>query len=192
VLTQTAKLTVFVYFIMIGASVFSLCFYGLSGDEWLHHVLLRIPGEQTGFVLFSMVLIFILGCFLDFFEIALIVVPMLLPTAAALGIDPLWFGLLISLNLQISFLTPPFGFALFYLRSVAPQPGTPNGMSTGAIYTGAAPYVLLNVLVIAVVMAFPSMIKPTKAPAADGGTLEIRSLPEIGNGGAGNLNRLFK
>ncbi len=192
-LEQTAKLTIFVYFILIGARVFSLTFYGLGGDEWLHHILLALPGERAGFVLFSMVIIFILGCFLDFFEIAFIVVPLLLPTAAALDIDLLWFGLLISMNLQTSFLTPPFGFALFYLRSVAPLPGkAAHGMSTGDIYTGPAPFVLINILVIALVAFFPSLVEPSRAVARAPGSIEVNvPAPAESPDGSKSLNHLF-
>ncbi len=195
-LQQTARLTVFVFFILIGARLFSLTFYGLGGDDWLHDLLLALPGDRIGFVVFAMVVIFILGCFLDFFEIAFIVVPLLLPTAMVLEIDPLWFGILISMNLQTSFLTPPFGFALFYLRSVAPRPGGPSappGVSTAQIYTGPLPFVALNVALIAVVIAWPQLVIPEPpdmaapetqliAPAASGGT---------GATSGGSLNHLF-
>jgi TRAP-type mannitol/chloroaromatic compound transport system permease large subunit len=195
-LTQTAQLTVFVFFILIGARMFSLTFYGLDGDEWLHGLLLGLPGDVMGFVIFSMVLIFILGCFLDFFEIAFIVVPLLMPTALALGIDPLWFGILISMNLQTSFLTPPFGFALFYLRSVAPRPGVDKvsqGVSTGDIYRGPLPFVAMNVLLIGIVIAFPELVLPHAGPAVEGG-LELRApstVDEPESGGGGSLNHLF-
>lgn len=189
-LEQTAKLTIFVYFILFGARVFSLTFYGLGGDEWLHRLLLALPGERAGFILFSMVVIFILGCFLDFFEIAFIVVPLLLPTAAALDVDLLWFGILISMNLQTSFLTPPFGFALFYLRSVAPEEGTAeHGMSTSDIYTGPAPFILINIFVIALVASFPSLVQPSRAADNAPSSIEINSTTD---GQSNSLNDLFK
>lgn len=193
-LEQTARLTVFVYFILIGARVFSLTFYGLGGDEWLHRLLLALPGERAGFIIFSMVIIFVLGCFLDFFEIAFIVVPLLLPTAVALDIDPLWFGILISMNLQTSFLTPPFGFALFYLRSVAPLPGkAEHGMRTSDIYTGPAPFILINVFVIALVAIFPALVEPGRQVAKPGGTIEINiPAPADPPGSSKSLNHLFE
>lgn len=199
-LQQTARLTVFVFFILIGARLFSLTFYGLGGDDWLHHLLLSLPGEKIGFVVFAMVVIFILGCFLDFFEIAFIVVPLLLPTAIVLGIDPLWFGILISMNLQTSFLTPPFGFALFYLRSVAPRPSAhpsaPPGVSTAQIYTGPLPFVLLNIALIAVVIVWPELVIP-EPPGNSGSGAELISPSAPGGTGAsngaasGSLNHLF-
>lgn len=198
-LQQTARLTVFVFFILIGARLFSLTFYGLGGDDWLHNLLLSLPGEKIGFVVFAMIVIFLLGCFLDFFEIAFIVVPLLLPTAMALDIDPLWFGILISMNLQTSFLTPPFGFALFYLRSVAPRPGrgpdAPRGISTAQIYTGPLPFVALNVALIALVIAWPSLVIPDASPSTGTGLELIAPSSPSGtnSGGAtgGNLNHLF-
>lgn len=199
-LQQTARLTVFVFFILIGARLFSLTFYGLGGDEWLNNLLLSLPGEKIGFIIFAMIVIFLLGCFLDFFEIAFIVVPLLLPTAMALGIDPLWFGILISMNLQTSFLTPPFGFALFYLRSVAPRPSldptVPPGVSTAHIYTGPLPFVFLNVALIALVIAWPELVIPD-TPEITGPGLEL--IAPVSPSGAstsgaagGSLNHLFK
>ncbi len=200
-LEQTATLTTFVFFILIGARMFSLTFYGLGGDEWLHGLLMGLPGEALGFVIFSMVVIFILGCFLDFFEIAFIVVPLLMPTALALGIDPLWFGILISMNLQTSFLTPPFGFALFYLRSVAPRPGRQaagvRGITTGEIYSGPLPFVALNLLLIGLVIAFPQLVLPhvDMLPAGGGGEPRLPLIDDVpaedGDGG-GSLNHLFR
>ena len=112
-LDSTAKLSAFVMFILIGARVFGLTFYGLNGHIWMEELLLAIPGGQTGFLLVVTLIIFILGCFLDFFEIAFIMVPLLAPVADKLGIDLIWFGIILGINLQTSFLTPPFGFALF-------------------------------------------------------------------------------
>jgi TRAP-type mannitol/chloroaromatic compound transport system permease large subunit len=195
---RTAKLTIFVFFILIGAKMFSLTFYGLGGDEWLHRLLTSLPGGRTGFIVFSMLLIFVLGCFLDFFEIAFIVIPLLLPSANALGVDPLWFALIISINLQTSFLTPPFGFALFYLRSVAPTKG-PTKLTNNAIYFGALGFIFINLLVMALLIAFPAMIS---SPAPDF-SLEAEQVVEFGaksldfgitaeSGTSQNLNDLFK
>ncbi len=119
-LDSTTKLAAFVMFILIGARVFGLTFYGVNGNVWIEDLLLDLPGGEYGFLIVVTIIIFILGCFLDFFEIAFILVPLLAPVAEKLGIDLIWFGIILGLNLQASFLTPPFGFALFYLRSIAP------------------------------------------------------------------------
>ena len=120
-MNSTAKLSTFVIFILIGARVFSLTFYGVDGDKWVEHLLLGLPGGQLGFLIVVNAMVFLLAFFLDFFELAFIVVPLLAPVAQALGIDLVWFGVLLAINMQTSFMHPPFGFALFYLRSVAPK-----------------------------------------------------------------------
>ncbi len=117
----TAKLSSFVMFILIGARIFSLAFYGVNGHLWVEHLLVSLPGGVTGFLIFVNVLVFFLAFFLDFFELAFIVVPLLAPVAQTLGIDLIWFGVILAVNMQTSFMHPPFGFALFYLRSVAPR-----------------------------------------------------------------------
>ncbi|MFC4668909.1 TRAP transporter large permease subunit [Seohaeicola nanhaiensis] len=197
IVERTTRLTVFVFFILIGAKMFSLTFYGLGGDEWLHQLLTTLPGGEIGFVVFSMVLIFILGCFLDFFEIAFIVIPLLLPAANALGIDPLWFALLISINLQTSFLTPPFGFALFYLRSVAPTQGATR-LSNEAVYYGALSFICINVLVMGFLIAFPDLISRPEPDFAVGTDKSVDFGTRDSGFGAPaggqnkNLNDLFK
>ncbi|TBH20845.1 TRAP transporter large permease [Thermus thermamylovorans] len=143
---STAKLTAFVIFILIGSTLFSLIFRAVDGDYWIEGFFTRLPGGEAGFVLFVMVLVFLLGFFIDFFEIAFIVLPLLAIGAEALGIDKLWFGLLVGVNLQTSFLTPPFGFALFYLRNVAPA-----SVRTGDIYISGAPFIGLQLLVLLLV-----------------------------------------
>ncbi|WP_118135492.1 SLC13 family permease [Oceanicella sp. SM1341] len=195
---RTARLTVFVFFILIGAKMFSLTFYGLGGDAWLHRLLTSLPGGHTGFIIFSMLLIFVLGCFLDFFEIAFIVIPLLLPAAQALEIDPLWFALVISINLQTSFLTPPFGFALFYLRSVAPARGA-GRLSNEAIYYGAFGFIAIDAAVMALLIAFPELISrpgPEFAPGAENAVEFGTSGADFGapapGGATQNLNDLFK
>lgn len=117
----TAKLTAFVIFILVGARIFSLSFYGVNGDQWVEHLLLGLPGGAIGFLIVVNILIFLLAFFLDFFELAFIIIPLLAKPAEALGIDLIWCGVLLGVNMQTSFLHPPFGFALFYLRSVAPE-----------------------------------------------------------------------
>ena len=123
-MNSTLKLTSFVVFILVGARVFSLTFYGVDGHRWVEHLLLDLPGGQIGFLIVVNVMVFLLAFFLDFFELSFIVVPLLGPVAEKLGIDLIWFGVLLAVNMQTSFMHPPFGFALFYLRSVAPARST--------------------------------------------------------------------
>ncbi|MEN2976586.1 TRAP transporter large permease subunit (plasmid) [Tistrella bauzanensis] len=195
----TARLAAFVMFILIGARVFSLTFYGLDGDAWLHDILSSLPGGRIGFIIFCMVVIFILGCFLDFFEIAFIVIPLLIPTAMAFDIDLVWFAILISINLQTSFLTPPFGFALFYLRSVAPRRrlgagDTRTGIATSEIYLGALAFIAINAVVLALVMAFPRLVlQSTTEFLVDPASVRIEVAPPTQTTvPGGNLNDLFK
>jgi TRAP-type mannitol/chloroaromatic compound transport system permease large subunit len=153
-------------FILIGARVFSLTFYGVNGHLWIEHLLLELPGGALGFLVIVNLLVFVLAFFLDFFELAFIVVPLLAPVAAKLGIDLVWFGVLLGVNMQTSFMHPPFGFALFYLRSVAPArdyvdkvtKATIAKVSTGQIYWGAVPFVLIQLMMVAAVVAFPELV----------------------------------
>ena len=149
----TAKLTAFVVFILIGARVFSLTFYGVDGHRWVEHLLLDLPGGQLGFLIVVNVLVFLLAFFLDFFELAFIVIPLLGPVADKLGIDLIWFGVLLAVNMQTSFMHPPFGFSLFFLRSVAP-----SDVKTSEIYWGAIPFVVIQLIMVALVIAFPRMV----------------------------------
>jgi TRAP-type mannitol/chloroaromatic compound transport system permease large subunit len=167
----TAKLSTFVVFILIGARVFSLTFYGVSGHVWVEHLLTSLPGGQLGFLIVVNILIFFLAFFLDFFELSFIVIPLVGPVADKLGIDLIWFGVLLGVNMQTSFMHPPFGFALFYLRSVAARKEYTDRVTgrrtapvtTGQIYWGAVPFVLIQVLMIALVIAFPQMVMVYKA-----------------------------
>jgi tripartite ATP-independent transporter DctM subunit len=167
-LESTAKLSTFVIFILIGSTVFSLVFRALDGDLWVEHLLTGLPGGELGFLIVVNVLIFALAFFLDFFEIAFILIPLLAPVAHGLGIDLVWFGVLLSINMQTSFMHPPLGFALFYLRSVAPPE-----VKTSDIYWGAIPFVLIQILMVSLVLAFPQIAKPgsesppTSVPAAE-------------------------
>lgn len=162
----TAKLSAFVMMILVGARVFGLTFYGVNGQVWLEELLLGLPGGQYGFLIVVTIVIFVLGCFLDFFEIAFILVPLLAPVAQTLGIDLIWFGVILSMNLQTSFLTPPFGFALFYLRSVAPttdQTDEATGkilprVRTTEIYRGVLPYIGLQFAMIMLVIFVPGLV----------------------------------
>ena len=148
-MNSTAKLSAFVVFILIGARVFSLTFYGVNGHVWVEHLLTSLPGGQIGFLIVVNVFVFVLAFFLDFFELAFIIMPLLGPVADKLGIDLIWFGVLLGVNMQTSFMHPPFGFALFYLRSVAPQGlyldrvtgKRIEPVTTGQIYWGAVPFV---------------------------------------------------
>jgi TRAP-type mannitol/chloroaromatic compound transport system permease large subunit len=168
---STAKLAAFVIFILIGARVFSLTFYGVSGHIWVENMLTSLPGGQIGFLLFVNAFVFVLAFFLDFFELAFIVIPLLGPAAEHLGIDLIWFGVILGVNMQTSFMHPPFGFALFYLRSVAPRESfldrvtgklTP-GVTTGQIYWGAVPFVFIQLLAAISVIMFPSMVMHYKS-----------------------------
>jgi TRAP-type mannitol/chloroaromatic compound transport system permease large subunit len=167
----TAKLSTFVVFILIGARVFSLTFYGVNGHVWVEHLLTSLPGGQLGFLIVVNILIFVLAFFLDFFELSFIVVPLVGPVAEKLGIDLIWFGVLLGVNMQTSFMHPPFGFALFYLRSVAPAKEYTDKLTrkrmapvtTGQIYWGAVPFVLIQVVMIALVILFPQMVMVYKA-----------------------------
>ncbi|WP_153111652.1 TRAP transporter large permease [Propionivibrio limicola] len=150
---STAKLTTFVIFILIGARVFSLTFYGAEGHHWVEHLLGDLPGGQIGFLIVVNIMIFVLAFFLDYFELAFIVVPLLGPVAEKLGIDLIWFGVLLGINMQTSFLHPPFGFALFFLRSVAPV-----SVKTSDIYWGAIPFVGIQILMVCLVIALPQMV----------------------------------
>jgi len=164
-LNTTAKLSVFVVFVLVGSTVFSLTFQAIDGPKWVEHLFDQLPGGQIGFLIVVNVLIFILGCFLDFFEIAFILLPLLAPIAVKLDIDLIWFGIIVAMNLQTSFLTPPFGFSLFYLRSVAPAADYDDRVTgrriakvtTGDIYRGSIAFVTMQVLMVAVVVAFPAL-----------------------------------
>jgi TRAP-type mannitol/chloroaromatic compound transport system permease large subunit len=181
-MNTTAKLTSFVVFILVGARVFSLTFYGVDGHIWVENLLLHLPGGQLGFLIVVNVLIFFLAFFLDFFELAFIVIPLLGPVAEKLGIDLIWFGVLLGVNMQTSFMHPPFGFALFYLRSVAPAKDfidkisgklTPR-VTTGQIYWGAVPFVLIQLLMVALIIIFPGLVSGGLAKKAAVNTDQIR------------------
>ncbi|MFM7523796.1 MAG: TRAP transporter large permease subunit [Betaproteobacteria bacterium] len=152
-MNSTTRLSCFVLFILIGSSVFSLVFRGINGNLWVEHLLSSLPGGQAGFLIVVNLLFFGLAFFLDFFELAFILVPLVGPVAEKMGIDLIWFGVLLSVNMQTSFMHPPFGFALFYLRSVAPKK-----VKTADIYWGAVPFVGIQVVMVAMIIAFPGMI----------------------------------
>src|SRR5688572_6340809 len=149
----TMRITAMVVFILIGSRVFSLVFQGVNGGEWIESMLVNLPGGVVGFLIFVNIFIFFIAFFLDFFEIAFIIVPLLAPVAAALGIDLIWFGVLLCVNMQTSFMHPPFGFALFYLRAIAPKE-----VKSSDIYWGAIPWVVLQVIMVGIVIAFPQLV----------------------------------
>jgi TRAP-type mannitol/chloroaromatic compound transport system permease large subunit len=180
-LASTTRLSSFVLFILIGARVFSLTFYGVNGHLWVEHLLVSLPGGEVGFLIAVNIIVFLLAFFLDFFELAFIIVPLLAPAASALGIDLIWFGVLLGVNMQTSFMHPPFGFALFYLRSVAarvPYLDKVTGkkiepITTGQIYWGAVPFVCIQVVMIGLVIAFPQMVMHYKGAVVDPSDVEI-------------------
>jgi tripartite ATP-independent transporter DctM subunit len=185
---STAKLSAFVVFILIGARVFSLTFYGVSGHIWVEHLLTSLPGGQVGFLIFVNAFVFVLAFFLDFFELAFIVIPLLGPAAEHLGIDLIWFGVILGVNMQTSFMHPPFGFALFYLRSVAPKEAfidrltgkRTEPVTTGQIYWGAVPFVIIQVVMVLLVILFPAMVMHYKKGMStiDPNTIKIE-MPQI-------------
>jgi TRAP-type mannitol/chloroaromatic compound transport system permease large subunit len=193
-MNTTAKLSTFVVFILIGARVFSLTFYGVNGHVWVEHLLTALPGGQLGFLIVVNILIFVLAFFLDFFELSFIIVPLIGPVAEKLGIDLIWFGVLLAVNMQTSFMHPPFGFALFYLRSVAPAKEFVDRITrrrtapvtTGQIYWGAVPFVLIQVLMVGLIIAFPDLVSGGLATKEKIDTRNIRiEVPteQLGPGG---------
>jgi tripartite ATP-independent transporter DctM subunit len=150
---STMRITAMVIFILIGSTIFTLVFRGVDGDLWIEHLLSGLPGGKVGFLIFVNVFVFFLAFFLDFFEIAFIIVPLLAPVADKLGIDLIWFGVLLCVNMQTSFMHPPFGFALFYLRSIAPKE-----IKSSNIYWGAIPWVVLQVIMVGIVIAWPGLV----------------------------------
>ena len=168
----TMRITAMVIFILIGSTIFTLVFRGVDGDVWIEHLLAGLPGGRVGFLVFVNVFVFFLAFFLDFFEIAFIIVPLLAPVAAKLGIDLIWFGVLLCVNMQTSFMHPPFGFALFYLRGIAPRE-----VRSSAIYWGAIPWVVLQLIMVAIVIFWPGLVTAflDKGPTMDPGKMEIQA-----------------
>ena len=165
-LSSTTRLSAFVMFILIGATIFSMVFQAADGPRWVEHILADLPGGQVGFLIVVNVMIFFLAFFLDYFELSFIVVPLLAPVADKLGIDLIWFGVLLAVNMQTSFLHPPFGFALFFLRSVAPEKPyvdhvtgkLMDPVTTMQIYKGAIPFVLIQLTMVGILIAFPGLV----------------------------------
>jgi tripartite ATP-independent transporter DctM subunit len=177
-MSSTMRLTAMVVFILIGSTVFSLVFQGMDGGRWIEHMLTSLPGGQVGFLLFVNVFVFFLAFFLDFFEIAFIVIPLLVPVAAKLGIDLVWFGVLLCVNMQTSFMHPPFGFALFYLRGIAPRE-----VKSSDIYWGAVPWVGMQIILVIIVIFWPGSVtywlggQTTEDPAAIEQKLQNLQIP---------------
>ena len=195
---STSKLSAFVVFILVGSTVFGLVFRAVNGDLWVEHLLTSLPGGQLGFLIVVNILVFVLAFFLDFFELSFIIVPLLGPVAEKLGIDLIWFGVLLGVNMQTSFMHPPFGFALFYLRSVAP-----SSIKTTDIYWGAVPFVCIQIIMVALIIIFPGMVSygdpthhtPTEAESQ---SMDLNSLMQQQEGGGssesgeGAQNELMK
>ena len=179
---STMKLSCFVVFILLGSTVFSLSFQGVDGPKWVEHLLTALPGGQLGFLIVVNLLIFFLAFFLDFFELSFIVIPLIGPVAEKLGIDLVWFGVLLAVNMQTSFMHPPFGFALFYLRSVAPVDDYKDRLTgkltakvtTGQIYWGAVPFVLIQVFMVGLIIAFPNLVSGGLGKKADLDTSNVK------------------
>jgi tripartite ATP-independent transporter DctM subunit len=174
-MSTTMRITAMVVYILIGARVFSLVFQGVGGKEWIEGLLTALPGGQLGFLLFVNAFIFIIAFFLDFFEIAFIIIPLLAPVADKLGIDLIWFGVLICANVQTSFMHPPFGFALFYLRGIAPP-----SVRSSDIYWGAIPWVVMQVILVVILIFWPRSVTYwlDKGPKVDPATIQIE-VPQI-------------
>ena len=172
---STMKLSCFVLFILVGATVFSLAFQGVDGPIWVEHLLTGLPGGQLGFLIVVNILVFVLAFFLDFFELAFIIVPLVGPVADKLGIDLVWFGVLLAVNMQTSFMHPPFGFALFYLRSVAPNEDYTDKVTKKPIakvtieqiYWGSVPFVIIQIIMVAMIIAFPGLVSTGTAKGTE-------------------------
>ena len=187
-LDSTAKLATFVMFILIGSTVFSFTFNAADGHIWVEHLFAQLPGGQIGFLIVVNLLVFVLGMFIDFFEIAFIVIPILAPVAAKMDIDLIWFGVILAMNLQTSFLTPPFGFALFYLRSVAPKSDyvdhltkkTIPAVTTAQIYKGSIAFIVLQIIMVSAIVLKPELVSGNIAKAqkidADAALQDLRQM----------------
>ena len=189
-LNTTTKLSCFVVFILVGSTMFSLTFQGVDGPRWVEHLLTSLPGGQLGFLIVVNILIFFLAFFLDFFELSFIIVPLIGPVAEKLGIDLIWFGVLLGVNMQTSFMHPPFGFALFYLRSVAPDKEYTDKITkkqiapvtTMQIYWGAVPFVIIQILMVALIIAFPGIVSRDKEEKIDLDKVKIEVPVELNYG----------
>lgn len=196
-LDTTTKLATFVMFILVGSTIFALTFRAIDGDLWIEHLFSLVPGGETGFMIFVSVLVFVLGFFIDFFEIAFILMPLIGPVAENMGINMVWFLVLVGMNMAISFLTPPFGFALFYLRSVAPKERYIDkltgrkieGMTTDQIYKGVLPFIAIQVFSMILIFLNPQWVVEEKVAisqeALDAVTFDLGPDAEDAYGGGG-------
>ncbi|MDB5730916.1 MAG: C4-dicarboxylate transporter, partial [Variovorax sp.] len=190
----TMRLTAMVVFILIGSRVFSLVFQGVDGAKWIEHMLSGLPGGQIGFLIAVNIFVFFLAFFLDFFEIAFIILPMLGPVAAKLGIEMVWFGVLLCVNMQTSFMHPPFGFALFYLRGIADtlfkNGALPKKVESRDIYLGAIPWVGLQLLLVGIVIFFPQTVTVflDKKVVVDVDKVQLEMPADISGPGNGGMN----
>lgn len=201
-MNTTTKLSCFVVFILVGSTIFSLSFRGINGDLWVEQLLIGVPGGQWGFLIVVSILTFVLAFFLDFFELAFIIVPLLGPVADKLGIDLIWFGILLAVNMQTSFMHPPFGFALFYLRSVAPRDDyrdrvtgkIMSKVTTGQIYWGSVPFIVIQILMVAAVLLFPGMVTHYKHDASqvDPTTVDFGEGNVYGSDSYGDSDSVFQ
>ncbi len=201
-LESTARLSAFVLFILIGSTIFSFTFTAVDGQLWVEHLFDKLPGGEIGFLVFVNFVIFILGFFIDYFEIAFILVPLLAPVADKMGIDLVWFGILLAMNLQTSFLTPPFGFSLFFLRSVAPANAYIDrtthrrvaGVKTMDIYRGSIPFVLIQIAMVVTLLAFPGLVTHSlnKGVKVDLDTIHIEVQSGGGDWGQGASSWSYK
>ncbi len=193
---STTRLTCFAVFILVGSTVFSLTFRAVNGDLWVEHLLTGLPGGELGFLLFVSAFVFVAAFFLDFFELAFIIVPLLGPVADKMGIDLIWFGILLAVNMQTSFMHPPFGLALFYLRSVAPQDDYDDRVTgrrmakvtTGQIYRGSVPFILIQLAMVGIVLSFPGLVTHYKGsgPKVDPGSVNLEMKGGFGFNPYGN------
>ncbi|MGH7004654.1 MAG: TRAP transporter large permease, partial [Alphaproteobacteria bacterium] len=191
-LYSTVRLSAFVLFILLGARVFSLAFYGVDGHIWVEHLMTSIPGGTVGFLIVANLLVFFLAFFLDYFELAFIIIPLLAPVADALGIDLIWFGVILAINMQTSFMHPPFGFSLYFLRSVAPvrayrdkvTGATIQPVTSSQIYMGAVPFLVMQLAMVGLVICFPQLVTHYKsgAVAVDPASIKL-NVPMPGAGG---------
>jgi TRAP-type mannitol/chloroaromatic compound transport system permease large subunit len=183
-MTNTMRITAMVVFILIGSRVFSLVFQGVDGGVWIEGMLSNLPGGQVGFLLAVNAFVFFLAFFLDFFEIAFIILPMLAPVAEKMGIDMVWFGVLLCVNMQTSFMHPPFGFALFYLRGISDtlfkSKSIPRKIESRDIYLGSIPWVILQLLLVVIVIFFPQTVTIflDKKEVVDLNQIKIEIAPE--------------
>lgn len=192
---STTKLTSFVIFILVGSTIFTLTFTGFGGQHWVNGLFTDLPGGVYGFLIVVSIFIFLLAFFLDYFELAFIVVPLLAPVAESLGIDLVWFAIILAVNMQTSFMHPPFGFALFFLRSVAPKDSyidkitkkRVDGVKTTEIYWGAIPFIIIQLCMVAIVLTFPSLVLHYKGTATkvDPMTIQI-GVDDYGSDGYGD------